>query len=445
MTTNIINADFFPDQITAQFWWYFPAVLIDGKSAKPISPSPNCMSDKCTSYFLPGYISLVNYVDGYNLTASNYSDAGTFITIDAPGYQLDFAPPDPSDPPVTLQDCELLGYPKLSVEICLKQIDQSTFIAGTSFLHIGLTKAWAVCPSATRGAAQCLVPGLPWQTYAPLNTKMTILSRRATTAFDRRNGTITDFINLSDPIPTNYTVDNFFAIYKVMFFLPLNATVPITATINYEFIAAIASFFADETVIQIDQDSNLSKMQQFLATSILTFNNQTWARPGPEWDPGTQAALGTHSLRVWNPYPVQEIGFADSGQLVIAPYTLYGFMVGGFVSLAWCLTALIIVLFIATPNLSLFPEIDFAAKVVHETTRWVNRQSHYSIAGLLSSLSNAGTKEIRNQMAFARFYTRISNDAVGAHERAPVVIALHESENLQPLTRRSVLIYEERV
>jgi len=149
-----------------------------------------------------------------------------------------------------------------------------------------------------------MVPGLPWQTYAPSNTKMTILSRRATTAFDRRNGTITDFIHLSDPTPTNYTVKNFFAIYEVMFYIPSNATVPITATINYEFIEAITSFFADDTVIQIDLDSNLSKMQQFLATSILIFNNQTWARPGPEWEPGTQAALGTKSLRVYSPFSV---------------------------------------------------------------------------------------------------------------------------------------------
>jgi hypothetical protein len=128
---------------------------------------------------------------------------------------------------------------------------------------------------------------------------------------------------------------------------------------------------------------------------------------------------------------------------VIAPYTLYGFMVGGLISLGWCIIALVLILRVATPNLSLYPEIDVAGKVVHENSRWTNRQSHYSISGLLSSLSNAGTADIRKQMSFARFYTRVSNTGVGRREQPPVIIALQESEALQQLTRKSVLILEE--
>jgi hypothetical protein len=118
-------------------------------------------------------------------------------------------------------------------------------------------------------------------------------------------------------------------------------------------------------------------------------------------------------------------------------------MIGGILSLTWCIIALIVILQVATPNLSLYPEIDVAGKVIHENSRWINRQSHYSISGLLSSLSNAGTREIKKQMAFARFYTRVFNNAVGRYEKPPVVIALQESDNLQQLTRKSVLVYEE--
>jgi hypothetical protein len=131
MTSAVTNYPFFSYLVTPKFWWYFPAVLIDGKSAIPIPPPSNCTSDKCSSYFMPGYITSVNYTEGYNLTDSNYTNADTFITIDAPGYQLDFGPLEPDDPPVTLQDCRVYGYNELAVEICLKKTDNSTFIAGT--------------------------------------------------------------------------------------------------------------------------------------------------------------------------------------------------------------------------------------------------------------------------------------------------------------------------
>jgi hypothetical protein len=134
MTTTITNSLQFSFKITALFWFYFPGVLFDGRNSIPISPPSNCTGDKCSSYFIPGYLSTVNYTADYNITASNYSTADTFITIDAPGYQVDFGPPESSDPPVTLQDCQLFGYDKMSLQICLKQIDSSTFIAGKRLL-----------------------------------------------------------------------------------------------------------------------------------------------------------------------------------------------------------------------------------------------------------------------------------------------------------------------
>lgn len=127
---------------------------------------------------------------------------------------------------------------------------------------------------------------------------MTVLSRRATTAFNRRNGTITDIISWSDPSPTNYTVDNFFTIYKIMFALDSNSTVPIQTTVNYDFLYIIGSYLSSPSVSQIDQDSTISKVQQFLATSLILFTPINWPGVAPLTDMGTQAALGVQNVRV---------------------------------------------------------------------------------------------------------------------------------------------------
>jgi hypothetical protein len=127
---------------------------------------------------------------------------------------------------------------------------------------------------------------------------MTISGRQATTAFDRRNGSITDLISLSDSSPTNYTAEDFFSVYDVMFALYTNSSVPITVTTNYDFILAIGSYFANPSVAQIDEDSTLSKVQQFLATSLLLFTPVSWPGVAPLTDMGTQAALGIQNVRV---------------------------------------------------------------------------------------------------------------------------------------------------
>lgn len=122
-------------------------------------------------------------------------------------------------------------------------------------------------------------------------------------------------------------------------------------------------------------------------------------------------------------------------QLIIAPYTLYSFMIGSFLSVIWCVVAFSFTLRKRTPNLSLFPEIDVASKMVAEGSR-VNR-SDYSIAYLLPQLSNSGSIEIRQLLALKRFFVRYSrNAASGVQKSHPVAITLQE--NGLPLSRKRV-------
>jgi hypothetical protein len=66
------------------------------------------------------------------------------------------------------------------------------------------------------------------------------------------------------------------------------------------------------------------------------------------------------------------------------------------------------------PGTSLFPEVDFAAKVASAST------SIYSLPYLLSLLSNAGSYEIRKALAPARFYVHVVDP--DSEKRASVVL-----------------------
>lgn len=127
---------------------------------------------------------------------------------------------------------------------------------------------------------------------APLNTKMTISQRRATTVFDRSNFTITELISLSDPTPTNYTPEDFFHFYKIIFAVDENQT-NYTATIQFLFLFTVASFLVQQAT---ESAADLLRLQQFLATPILVFNNVEYG--GPTLDMGKSVSLSIPSYRV---------------------------------------------------------------------------------------------------------------------------------------------------
>lgn len=102
-------------------------------------------------------------------------------------------------------------------------------------------------------------------------------------------------------------------------------------------------------------------------------------------------------------------------QLIIAPYTLYSFLVGGFLSLAWCITLLLFILRTQIPNLSAFPEIDVTSKVVEENKIYGGLEIS-PLAKLLSAVTNSGSIEILKTLRPERFYVYV------LRKRGPVVL-----------------------
>jgi len=131
----------------------------------------------------------------------------------------------------------------------------------------------------------------------PLNTKLTISERRASTVFDRFNFTITDVIDLSDPTATNYTAQDFFAFYDIIFNIDQTQT-NWPQSIQYMFLLGVAIFLSDPNPIQNQTggDDRLSRLEEFLATPIFLFNNAVFG--GPTDGLGKSITLANRSYRV---------------------------------------------------------------------------------------------------------------------------------------------------
>ena len=105
--------------------------------------------------------------------------------------------------------------------------------------------------------------------------------------------------------------------------------------------------------------------------------------------------------------------------------------------MTWCLVALLWTLNLQTPNLSLFPEIDVAAKVVVSESHLYRGFETYSISKLLSSLSNAGSREIWKALSPHTLYVRYSRmwNRQG-YDSPPVVITVEKGDGFE-LSNRS--------
>lgn len=126
---------------------------------------------------------------------------------------------------------------------------------------------------------------------------MTVSQRRASAVFDRFNFTITDVIDLSGPVPTNYTAKDFFTFFDIV--LALNQTdANWWKTTQYLFLLGIQTYLGDPTSVQngTGSDDRLSRLQEFMATPIFLFNNFVYG--GPVEGLGRSATLAIPSYRV---------------------------------------------------------------------------------------------------------------------------------------------------
>lgn len=156
--------------------------------------------------------------------------------------------------------------------------------------------AWNACPLEYIEKATCL-NATEWRLNDPYNTKMTISKRRASTVFSRSNFTIMDVTNLSDPSPVNYTADDFFSFYEVLFKLASNHP-DITST-QFTFLLSISGYLLTNQGEQIDDGVGIRqlRLQEFLACPLVIFNNAYIQQLMP--DMGNSLSLAIPAYRVY--------------------------------------------------------------------------------------------------------------------------------------------------
>jgi len=122
--------------------------------------------------------------------------------------------------------------------------------------------------------------------------------RRATTVFNRFNFTIMATKDFSTPVPINYTPQDFFVFYDIIF--ALNQSQPNWyLTTEYMLLIAITSYLGADLDTQRATGSNdrLLKLQEFLAVPIFLFNNVAFGGGGPTPDMGTSVTLAIPSYK----------------------------------------------------------------------------------------------------------------------------------------------------
>jgi hypothetical protein len=86
-------------------------------------------------------------------------------------------------------------------------------------------------------------------------------------------------------------------------------------------------------------------------------------------------------------------------------------MVGGIISLIWCLTVLALSFSQTTPGMSLFPEIDFASKITADDKPL---SALNVLPAFLAGLSMAGTTEIKKALERVKFFVHMNIGGPGA-------------------------------
>ena len=97
-------------------------------------------------------------------------------------------------------------------------------------------------------------------------------------------------------------------------------------------------------------------------------------------------------------------------------------MVGGLLSLVWCLTALGLSMAIIVPKTSMYSEIDFASKLTGTEGYTVSRDSRSSLPNVVSLLSNSNSREIRKGLADSRFYVPVPHSEIEGEGNRPVTL-----------------------
>jgi len=200
---------------------------------------------------------------------------------------------------ITEFDCDSVHVPHTvpttAIQIYLKTTNGSFFPGNLTPRSQLIILAWNACPPDNIKTATCL-KSTDWGLFDPYNTKMTISKRRASTVFSRSNFSIIDVFDLSDPSPVDYTAEDFFAFYEIIF--KLASSHPDLTLTPFTFLLSIVGYLLMNQGEPIGDAINvqLLRLQESLACPLVIFNNAYLK--DLMLDTGTSLSLAVPSYRV---------------------------------------------------------------------------------------------------------------------------------------------------
>jgi len=131
---------------------------------------------------------------------------------------------------------------------------------------------------------------------------MTVMKRYGSTIFDRSNLTLLDVKDLTDPLPIIYEPSDLFNVYQKIFTVNLNSPGWDTST-PFSLLLSVSTFLLTSASQQIQSLGSLReiRLQEFLATPIVIYNDAWLGRAVSDSDMGKSLALAIPSYRVLDP------------------------------------------------------------------------------------------------------------------------------------------------
>ena len=366
----------FADDLATTALVLIGGLLKDETVAFP-STSQNCTTAQgCYSYILPGSLSDI-LENGTSLIYNPSPSSAYFVTEAAPAYILEYFPLDDQVIFTQSTDCKVYGIVSGGIKLCLKNIGES-LVAGTLNLpNLSLTTGWAGCPpifTDTDEAYSCGLNQALWGNTMNLTIQLTVSSVLPDVNYHVQDGLINS-VTQTLPITFNYSAEAIFYVFAKMLDTGDQANDTTTQLVQY-----LSTALAQDSPLT-SQDVGFI-FRNFLALPLYVSNARQITPTDVQIDllPSNMTVMG---------YTAN-----DDFRIVFSLWAIVTFIAIVGLTLLFCCIALLYCWCWSerlAPNVSDFPEIDFASKALSVSTE---EGAKSEMTTILGGLGNAQTCDV---------------------------------------------------
>lgn len=226
-----------------------------------------------------------------------------------------------------------------------------------------------------------------WDGIFNTTTQLHVSSLYATSAYNLDNSSILSVEITAPAVPFNYSAADVMAVLEIGF-LPYKANESNSATYVLYYIAYVISKYSAYGVVS---DVEYRLLRNILALPLYSVNqNRIWPSETVDLLPNQDLYVPGYLAK-------------DVNLVLISDYSLYTFTVLALLSLLWCACVLVYCWVIGenTPNISQYPEFDFASKC-----KASSGMDETGMAIVLEGLGNSNSTDIENRIQGTNIFVR---------------------------------------